>query len=224
LKIPAPGAEYSLTENAGSPFQAEPTQIQAIRTLVLLSLFLPVPLIASGQNTRARVKAYPLSTWSNITCRSKGRFQDRDYCASAVIDQIVEDGTSAIPILVSQITDPRWINEPVYDYWPRIRAGELAYFILGDLFLDDTWQKSTMPALFPAQNCNEAASACWERFRKTHSLKELRDRWTEFWKANQSRIYWDRTARRAASDSRLPPVAISGRDRFESLRINTRRP
>jgi len=47
------------------------------------------------------------------------------------MDQIVADGKSAIPILISQITDSRWIAEPVYDFWPRIRTGELAYFILG---------------------------------------------------------------------------------------------
>ena len=71
------------------------------------------------------------------------------------MDQIVGDGKLAISILISQITDSRWIAEPVYDYWPRIRTGELAYFILGDLFLDDTWRKSTMPALFPVQHCDE---------------------------------------------------------------------
>jgi len=131
----------------------------------------------SGGTVSAHPKAYPLSTWSNKTCRAKGRFQDRDYCESAVMDQIVSDGKSAIPVLISQITDSRWIAEPVYDYWPRIRTGELAYFILEDLFLEDTWQKSTMPALFPVHECNEPSWVCWGKFRKTHSLKELRARW-----------------------------------------------
>jgi len=150
----------------------------------------------SGQTAPAREKTYPLSTWSNMTCRAKGRFQDRGYCASAVMDEIVADGKSAIPVLISQITDSRWIAEPVYDYWPRIRAGELAYFILSDLFLDDTWQKSTMPALFPRQDCKDApAWVCWGNFRKTHSLKALQTRWMEFWKANQDKIFWDGKAR-----------------------------
>jgi hypothetical protein len=60
----------------------------------------------------------------------QGRFQDRDYCASAVMDQIVADGKSAILVLISQITDSRWIAETVYDYSLRIRTGELAHFIL----------------------------------------------------------------------------------------------
>jgi len=78
----------------------------------------------------------------------------------------------------------------------RIRTGELAHFILGDLFLDDTSQKSTMPVLFPRQDCdNEPAWVCWDEFRKTHSLKDIQTRWMEFWKANQEKIYWDENAR-----------------------------
>ena len=94
-----------------------------------------------GYGEDVRIKPYALYTWSNMTCRAKGRFQDREYCSSAVIDRIVADGKPAIPVLISQITDSRLIREPVYDFWPQIRAGELAYFILHDLFLDDTWLK-----------------------------------------------------------------------------------
>jgi hypothetical protein len=112
------------------------------------------------------------------------------------MDQIVADGKSSIPVLISQITDSRMIAEPVYDFWPPIRTGELAYFILSDLFLDDTWQKRTMPALFPPQNCDDEPSwVCWEKFRKIHSLKELQTHWMEFWKVNQDKIYWDGKAR-----------------------------
>jgi len=155
----------------------------------LFLMFLPPR--SQSENPQTRLKSYPLATWSNITCRAKGRFQDRDYCASAVMDQIVADGKSSIPILISQITDSRWVAEPVYDFWPKIRTGELAYFILSDLFVDDTWQKRTMPSLFPPDNCNESAWVCWERFRETHSLRQLQSRWMTFWQANQQWIYWD---------------------------------
>src|ERR1700739_3311283 len=83
------------------------------------------PSLCTATDLASPPKAYALSTWKNVTCRAKGRFQDRGYCASAVMDQIVADGKSAIPVLVSQITDSRWIEEPVYDYWPQIRTGEL---------------------------------------------------------------------------------------------------
>src|SRR4029078_2159330 len=56
------------------------------------------PLCTATDAAPSKTKVYALSTWKNITCRAKGRFQDRDYCASAVMDQIVADGKSAIPI------------------------------------------------------------------------------------------------------------------------------
>jgi hypothetical protein len=170
-------------------------QLRALLTLLVFSLLVSISPIASGQSVPARLKTYPLSTWRNNTCRAKGRFQDRDYCASAIIDQIVADGKSAIPVLIGQITDSRWIAEPVYDFWPRIRTGELAHFILENLFIDDSWEKSTMPALFPRGDSDEPSSVRWENFRKKHSLIEIQARWTEFWKANADKIYWDEKAR-----------------------------
>jgi len=111
------------------------------------------------------------------------------------MDQIVADGKTAIPVLISQITDSRWIAEPVYDFWPRIRTRELAYFILGNLFIDDSWQNSTMPSLFPEKHCDAPSWVCWARFRKEHSLKDLQAHWMEFWKANKERISRDDKAR-----------------------------
>ena len=107
----------------------------ALRT-ACVCLTLASGLCAATDTASVPRKAYALSTWKNMTCRAKGRFQDREYCASAVMDQIVADGKSAIPVLISQITDSRWIAEPVYDFWPRIRTWELAYFILRDLFVE----------------------------------------------------------------------------------------
>ena len=136
----------SLSPARNGPCFDYPSRV--LSTSLALALFVsltPPSIPALGQTTPKtiapkREKSYPLHNWKNITCRAKGRFQDRGYCDSAVIDQIVADGKSAIPILISQITDSRWIAEPVYDFWPRIRTGELAYFILGNLFVDDTWQ------------------------------------------------------------------------------------
>jgi hypothetical protein len=114
------------------------TTRRAFRAVVVLSMALCPRLVTAGQTVAAHSKTYALSTWSNETCRAKGRFQEREYCFSPVMDRIVADGKSSLPILISQITDSRWIAKPVYDYWPRIRTGELAYFILNDLFTDGT--------------------------------------------------------------------------------------
>jgi hypothetical protein len=169
-----------------------PIAAVAVQIVVLI---LSWPLPVSGQTASTHGKTYPLRPWIATGCRFKGRFQDGGYCQSAVIDQIVADGKPAIPILISQITDSRWIAERVYDFWPAIRTGELAHFILSDLFRDDTWQRSTMPDLFPAKSGDTPGWVWWEEFRKTHSLADIQARWMKFWKANQDEIYWDPKAR-----------------------------
>ena len=168
--------------------------IAPMRHAAILALLGSGISTVSAQTTAP--KTFPLQTWKNDTCRDKGRFQDREYCASKIMDQIVADAKPSIPVLISQITDARWIAEPVYDYWPRIRVGELAYFILGDLFLDDTWTKSTMPGLFPSTTkCDDPSWVCWANFRETHSLASLQAAWLKFWNAKKDQIYWDDKAR-----------------------------
>ncbi len=159
---------------------------------VLLS---DLAVAAYGQRKAATPGPYQLLTWDNTSCRAKGRFQDREYCSSPVIDRIVADGKPAIPVLISQITDSRLIAKPVYDFWPQISAGDLAYFILTNLFIDDTWTKSTMPELIPEAPCNQPGWVCWGEFRKRHSLKEIQTKWIVFWNANRDKIYWDAKAR-----------------------------
>jgi hypothetical protein len=165
------------------------------RKPLFIALFLSTSTFAAGQAKGDHTKTYPLSNWRNMTCRAKGRFQDRGYCTSAVIDRIVADGKSAIPVLIAQITDSRRIAQPVFDFWPPLQAGDLAHFILESLFLDETWEHSTMPALFPAEKCDEPSWVCWEMFRKQHRLTEIQARWNEFWEANKDRIYWDEKGR-----------------------------
>jgi hypothetical protein len=130
-----------------------------------------------------------------MTCRAKGRFQDREYCSSKVIDQIVADGKSAIPVLISQIIDARWIAEPVYDFQPRIRTGELALIILENLFTDDTWTKSTIPEMSSQERCIDARPDCPSAYMKTSSVAARHAGWLKFWNAKQNQIYWDQKAR-----------------------------
>jgi hypothetical protein len=171
------------------------SSIEGMSLKSLVPLLLLASLAAPSSGQVVSTKTYALATWNNDTCGAKGRFQDSFYCSSPVIDRIVTDGKSAIPVLISQITDSRFIEKPVYHYWPRIRAGELAHFILSDLFLDETWTKRTIPDLFPQESCNEPGWVCWGNFRKTHSLNQIQTRWMEFWKANRERIYLDNKAR-----------------------------
>ena len=134
----------------------------------------------------------------NITCRAKGRFQDKDYCDSRFIDQIVAAGKEAVPELIAQLTDTRRMKEPVWDFWSYTTAGDFAFFLLKDLFTDSDWQTFNMPGLKALQeHChpNEAAEPCWRRFLKTHTRKSIQEKWLGVWNANQDRVYWVDKAR-----------------------------
>lgn len=160
-------------------------------------LLLALPLLPAALPPEATSAPYPLLDWRGASCGSKGRFQDREYCRSEVMDRIVTDGKKAIPILIEQITDERRMQEPALDFWPPLAAGELAVLILEDLFLDETWERRTIPDLIPDARCKEEvpASECWARFRAKHSLGEVQVRWRRFWKANEGRVFWDEGAR-----------------------------
>lgn len=75
-------------------------------------LLLALPCLASALPPEAPGTPYPLLEWRADSCRSKGRFQDSDYCQSDVMDRILADGKKAIPILIDQITDERRMREP----------------------------------------------------------------------------------------------------------------
>ena len=128
-------------------------------------------------------------------CRAKGRLQDRDYCSSKMMDAIVANGKASIPILISHLTDKRQRKEPIYDYWwGETTVGDIAQFILSDLFTDDTWTHSTMEVL-PKEKCDEAGETCWHLFVKRHGRGFVQQRWQAAWQKNKDRIYWDDKAR-----------------------------
>jgi hypothetical protein len=144
-------------------------------------------------------KRYPLERFDEQghTCRAKGRLQDRDYCASHLMDQIVSDGKNAIPVLISQLLDTRQTKEPIYDYWSLTTAGDVAYFILNDLFTDSDWKTFNMPGLEELDNraCKSYAEDCWDQFLKKHGRKFVQTQWQIAWNKYKDRVYWDETAR-----------------------------
>src|SRR5690242_1915038 len=112
-------------------------------TLSIAGVFLLATLAgrnAVGQTNPPKVKKFPLWKFdeltSNHTCRAKGRLQDKGYCNSKLMDQIIAQGKDSIPVLISQLTNTRRTQEPIYDYWSYTTAGDIAYFILTDLFTD----------------------------------------------------------------------------------------
>ena len=174
--------------------------VKRIGTIVSAAVLLLVVLAtttALGQSTTPMPKRYPLSNFDEAEgmCRAKGRLQDKDYCGSKMMDKIVADGKPAIPILISQLTDPQETKKPIYDYWGQTTAGDIAYFILNDLFTESNWTTFNMPGLQALKDdCNGSSETCWRGFLKKHGRKFVQDQWLTAWKANKDRVYWDERA------------------------------
>jgi hypothetical protein len=165
---------------------------------ILLAVFVITSISASGAKTPPAPKKFPLWAFDEIgpTCRSKGRLQDRDYCASKLMDRIVAQGKSAIPILVSQLTETRPTRVPIYDYWLETTSGDIAYFILTNLFTDSDWKTFNMPGLERLQHgCDGPAETCWRAFLDEHGRKFVQEQWQNAWNQNKDRVFWDEKAR-----------------------------
>jgi hypothetical protein len=113
------------------------------------------------------------------------------------MNQIVADGKGAIPILISQLRETRPTKEPIYDHWALTASGDIAYFILNDLFTDADWKTFNMPGLerLYDKDCHSYAEDCWRTFLKKHVRKFVQDQWLAAWSKNKDLIYWDDKAR-----------------------------
>jgi len=153
----------------------------AMSTAVLMVAMLSgVTLTAQSAPLR---KTYQLWNFDEqgFSCRAKGRLQDRDYCASHMMDQFRETRPS---------------SKPIGDYWTQTTSGDIAYFILTDLFTDSDWKTFTMPGLKALREpCDRYAEDCWDRFLKKHGRSFVQKQWPSAWNKNKDRIYWDDTAR-----------------------------
>jgi hypothetical protein len=156
-----------------------------------------VNLAVLAQSTSTHSKTFPLSNFDeeNHSCRAKGRLQDKEYCESRVMDQIVAQRENAVPILISQLTDLREVKLPIFDYWNRMKVGDIAYFILTGLFTDSDWKTLNMPDLdaFPG-TCTKPAEECWHEFVHTRGRKYIQKQWRRAWLLNKNRVYWNAQA------------------------------
>jgi hypothetical protein len=181
----------------------------SVGTLLALGLFAHT---TTAQSSQKKLQPYPLWNFDEQghSCRAKGRLQDRDYCNSHLMDRIVTGGKDAIPVLISQLRDTRPTKEPIYDFWSRTTTGDIAYFILTDLFTDSDWKTFNMPDLesLNDKKCDSNAEDCWQRFLKSHGRKFVQDQWSAAWKKNKERVYWNEEARcfRLQPESKLPRI------------------
>jgi hypothetical protein len=170
------------------------------RATFSIAVFLAFVFVNAAEAQQPASKSphrYPLWDFDEDGCRAKGRLQDLDYCASHLMDRIIKDGKGAIPVLISQLRDTRATPRPIYDYWALTTSGDIAYFILNDLFTDADWKTFNMPGLEALydKDCHSYAEDCWRTFLKKHGRKFVQDRWMAAWNKNKDRIYWDDKAR-----------------------------
>ena len=161
---------------------------------VLAALILGQP--AYSQSAAEKQQKFPLLSFDEAqgTCRAAGRLQDLHYCHSKLMDQIVAQGTAAIPILISQITETGETKEPIYDYWHHTSAGDIAFLILDDLFTESDETTFNLPrSISPLKDCHDelGAESCWRKYLKKHGRKFVQDQWLIAWNANKDRIYWN---------------------------------
>jgi hypothetical protein len=185
--------------------------VKALSIAVALLLATPAGRNAGAQTAPLKAKEFPLWKFDEMTtypsCRAKGRLQDTGYCDSKLMDQIVAQGKASIPVLISQLTDTRRTQKPIYDSWSYTTAGDIAYFILTDFFTDSDWKTFNMPALeLLNPTCDGTAETCWRKFLGKQGRKFVQDQWLAAWNANKDRVYWDETAR----CFRLSPRKITG--------------
>lgn len=129
-------------------------------------------------------------------CEDKGRLQDY---SSRVMEQIIEAGPKAIPVLIRKITDARaagtHTDEPVICYWYGMAIGDIAFCTLLDLFTDSTHGKTTMPgAGWTDMLGPDDKQPAWEQFNdfiSKHGRKVLQAKWQKLWNQNSNQIYWD---------------------------------
>jgi len=120
----------------------------------------------------------------------------QDY-PSEVMDQIVVAGPKSVPVLIEMLTDARIAKteEPIICYWYGMTISDIAFCVLGDLFMDPDANKTTIRDV----GWNEMLGPddglpAWEqlhRFTRTKGRKALREKWQKLWDENADQLIWD---------------------------------
>jgi len=127
----------------------------------------------------------------------KGRIQDQEYQPrDPQVTAILATGKDAIPLLIEAIESERPYDDPPASFWPKMVEGDVALVVLSNLFLDPTWQRSTLPELCwdtLLERTSEETPA-WEllnAFVKLHGRAELARRWRQAWAQDGTKVQWD---------------------------------
>jgi len=123
----------------------------------------------------------------------KGRMQDKGYSPpSRLRDEIIDGGTASVPLLIKLLSDQTATNQKIGCYWYGARVSALALAALGDLFLDASWQHSTMPVEpVTGADKNDAAWTAFEKVIEANGPNVYRKVWEAAWAKYGGRAYWD---------------------------------
>jgi|GEM_PF-3087809 hypothetical protein len=162
----------------------------------LLTAFFLITLTASQAG--AQSLSINLKNIGHIS--SQGRVQDKEFNPNLPqIDEIIKAGPAAIPFLEAKLEDTAIIKSKVLDGWPRIRVGDLAWFILYDFFTTKS-QISTLPepglfAIFGGENLNQPGWASWSAVVNKTGRKGIRKAVEAILAPYQGKIVWDERER-----------------------------
>jgi hypothetical protein len=115
-----------------------------------------------------------------------------------VIDALIEAGPASIPFLVQKLEDDTEIEHSVFDFWPRVHVGDVAFAILCDFFTTPDWTTSTIPglswdALLGRPTADMTASDLLESFVAKHGRRGLRQRVEAVLEPYKGQLKWDPT-------------------------------
>jgi hypothetical protein len=167
--------------------------------LVVLCVF-AFPSVLAAQTESISAAQIQLWQFDEMTapgsCRMMGRFQDKAYCDSKIVDQVLALGKDAIPLLIAELTDERKTKHSIYDLWKFTAAGDIANSLLFDLFTAPDWEVTDLPELAPLEHeCNKPGEPCWRKFLHQKGRRFVQQRWQAAWNAHRDEIYWDDKAR-----------------------------
>jgi hypothetical protein len=162
----------------------------------IILLFLIGIAVADHTQAQSQQRKFLLSKFDNYGCQAKGRVQD---CSGKVMQEILAVGKGSIPILISQLTDTARTEKPIADYWDYTTSGDIAYFVLTDLFTDADWKTFNMPGVpdwtAVMRGCDSDAEGCWREYLRKHGRKSVQQAWLRAWRLWKDRVYWEPTAR-----------------------------
>jgi hypothetical protein len=151
----------------------------------------PVPVVE-------KPKGDPIDLVAIRHVAPKGRFQDAYYNPDLqpAIDRLVARGPEGIDFLISKISDNRKTKTQVFDFWPVVRVGDVAFLLFCYLFTDASWEHSTVPgisleAFVEDKDQDQPWFNNYYAHLEKYGRKSLQKKCAEAWAKYRDNVVWD---------------------------------